>query len=124
MAWKSIDLPVLERLVGSGQTYQLPSTSWPSWAHASTQFRRVWIYCPGPSNPLASTGTTAAIVGRILTERYDPKDHPRPFNYNFYLLTESTGGRAFQSGPIRTSDPLHHSSAPSTWLDTYGPPPV
>jgi hypothetical protein len=124
MKWKQVDFPVLDQVAGSGQSYLLPSTSWPKWAAGGTQFRRILIYCPDPANPLASTATTARIIGRLLTERFDPKDLPRPFNYDFYLLAESTSGRAFQSGPIAASEPAHHSSAPSTWLDGYGPPSV
>jgi len=124
LPWKPVRLPILEKLVGSGQTYQLPTTNWPSWARTSTQLRRLWIYCPPTTAPLSSTATTAAIVARLLSERYDSKDAPRPYNYNFYLLAESTSGGAFQSGPIRTSEPPHHAADPTTWLDSYGPPPV
>ena len=124
MNWKRIDLPILNELIGSGQSYALPSSHWPSWARGEQQFRRIAIYCPDPTQSLASTATTARVIGRLLTERYDPKDLPEPFNYNFYLLTQTTRGEIFQSGPIPTTDPLHHSGSASTWLDTYGPPPV
>jgi len=124
MKWKPVDLPFLERIAGSGQSYLLPSTSWPPWATQSTQFRRILIYCPDAANPVPSTETTAAVIGRFLTERYDVKDLPKPFNYDFYLLVESTSGGAYQSAPIRAEVPAHHSSAPSTWFDGYGPPPV
>ena len=122
ISWKALDLPSFRELQGSTQTYSLPREKWPRWAQESTQMRRLWIYCP-PVGTLMSTATTAAIVGRILTERFDRKDDPLSFNYNYHLLAESTGGLVFQSGPMRTTDPPHHSADPSTSLDAYGPPP-
>ena len=124
MTWKRIEFPIFNELVGSGQTYDLPTTSWPSWARGQGQFRRILIHCPEADKPLAPTMTTAAVIGRLLTERYDLKDLPKPFNYNFYLLTETTRGELFQSAPIPTTDPLHHSASASTWFNSYGPPPV
>ncbi len=124
MAWKRIDFPIFDKLVGSGQTYALPTTSWPTWARGEAHFRRILIHCPEAGKPLASTRTTAGVIGRLLTERYDPKDLPKPFNYNFYLLTQTTGGQVFQSEPIPTTDPLHHSESASTWFNSYEPPPV
>ena len=124
MNWKPIEFPIFNELVGSGQTYDLPTTSWPSWARGQGQFRRILIHCPVAGKPLASTMTTAAVIGRLLTERYDPKDLPRPFNYNFYLLMQTSGGEVFQSAPIPTTDPLHHSVSATTWFNSYGPPPV
>src|SRR5258706_13747185 len=99
ISWTPLDLPVFDQVRNSTQTFQLPREKWPTWAKRSTQMQRIWIYCP-PSG-LASTATTAAVVGRILTERFDRNDQPGPFNYNYYLLAESTGG-VFQSEPLRT----------------------
>ncbi len=82
----------------------------------------LWVYCP--PTPISSTATTAAVVGRFLTERFDRKDHPHSFNYNYYLLAESTAGRIFQSGPLLSTDPPHHSTGPAPSLDAYGPPPA
>jgi hypothetical protein len=65
---------------------------------------------------------TTAIVGALLTERIDPKDKPKVFNYNFYLLAETTDGKLYQSLPIVPTDPKHHSSSPSTWLNSLGNP--
>ncbi|PYP94408.1 MAG: hypothetical protein DMD38_15815 [Gemmatimonadetes bacterium] len=120
ISWTPLDLPAFNQVRNSTQTYLLPREKWPKWAQLSTQMQRLWIYCP-PSG-IASTATTAAVVGRMLTERFDRKDYPRPFNYNYHLLAESTAG-AFQSGPLRTTDPPHHSSEPAPALDAYGPPP-
>ena len=112
------------KLSEPGETYALPSEHWPTWGHSSTQFERMWLYCPDADNPVTSKETTAAVVGRLMTERHDVKDEPRPYNYNFYLVVESTDGRAFQSGPMRTSDVSHHSSQPHAILDGYDPPPL
>lgn len=52
----------------------------------------------------------------LLTERIDAKDFPRPYNYNLYLIAETTDGLLFQSPPIVPVDPTHRSSSPSTWF--------
>ena len=120
--WKRIDLPILDAAARSSQTYALPRWHWPGWAQRSTQFERVWIYCPDDADPTTSSLSTASVVGRLLTERHDAKDAPQTFNYNYYLLVRSRDGEAFQSGPIPTSDLAHRSSAPHAILDAYGPP--
>ena len=122
ISWTPLDLPAFDKIRGSTQTYQLPRPSWPRWAQDSTQMQRLWVYCP--PTPISSTVTTAAVVGRFLTERFDRKDHPHSFNYNYYLLAESTAGRIFQSGPLLSTDPPHHSTGPAPSLDAYGPPPA
>ena len=80
----------------------------------------MWVYCP--ADPMASTATTAAIVARILSERRDPKDR-KQYNYNYYLVAESSNGGFFQSPPFKTSDLDHHSSGPHSILDSYPPAP-
>jgi len=119
-SWTPLDLPAFNEIQRSTQSYLLPRDKWPKWAQASAQMERLWIYCPPLG--IASTATTASVVGRILTERFDRKDYPRPFNYNYHLLAQSTRG-VFQSGPLRTTNPPHHSSEPPSELDQYGPPP-
>jgi len=52
-----------------------------------------------------------------MSERIDWKDYPYIYNYNIYLITGTTDGRFFQSTPIKTNDPKHHSTSPSTWFD-------
>ena len=120
ISWTPLELPAFNAARNSTQTFQLAREQWPTWAQRSTQMQRLWIYCP--LGGIASTATTASVVGRILTERWDRKDHPRPWNYNYYLLAESTAG-IFQSGPLRTTDPAHHSSGQPPELDAYAPPP-
>ena len=119
ISWTPLD-PTFNLVRNSTQTYALPRKTWPDWARRSTQMRRLLIYCP--PGGIASTATTANVVGRILTERFDAKDDPRPWNYNYYLLAETTRG-VFQSGPLRTTNPPHHSSGPPPDLDAYGGPP-
>jgi len=54
----------------------------------------------------------------LVTERFDPNDHPQPCNYNHYEVSASTGGVAL-SPPNQTPSTFikHHSSTPSTWFD-------
>ncbi len=47
---------------------------------------RLWLYCPDDENPLGVPGSTAKVVGRLLTERIDQKDAPDVYNYNFYMI--------------------------------------
>jgi hypothetical protein len=122
--WKPVDLPGFERLAGSDQSYSLPRDQWPRWAANSTKFTRLVVYCPAATNPIASMLTTAPIIGRILTERLDPKDAPEIYNHNLYLLAQTSEGKVYQSPPLVPSEPKHRSSAPSTWFDSYGPPPT
>ena len=121
--WKPVEFGVVDGILGSNQTFRLEKAHWPSWAHCSTQMQRLWVYCPDQENSPAVPGTTANVVARLLTERYDSKDF-RSYNYNFYLISRSTDGRLYQSPPIRTSEPQHHSSAPPDWLESIGPPPL
>lgn len=121
--WKRIELDVLESVAGTTQTYRLSMQQWPSWANSLTQMNGLWIYAPDAKNRLQVPGSTASIVARLLTERHDVKDS-KPFNYNFYLIAESTDGQLYQSPPIRTVDPAHHSTKRPDWLERCGPPPI
>ena len=121
-AWKPVSLPAVEKLLNSNQTFELDRRHWPAWAQDSTQMERLWLYCPDEENSLTIPGSTSRAIARLLTERYDSKDS-RPFNYNFYLISQTTDGTLFQSRPIRTEDPPHHSTNPPSWLEAYGPPP-
>ena len=122
--WKPVEFPAVGQLLASNQSFQLPTQYWPHWDHTSTQMQRMWVYCPDAENGISVPGSTATVVARLLTERYDTKDHPKPYNYNFYLYAQATDGRLYQSPPIRTADPKHRSSAPPEWLNAYGPPPI
>ncbi|HMC13195.1 MAG TPA: hypothetical protein VKG67_02480 [Gallionellaceae bacterium] len=119
--WKQIDLPVLSSVELTTAACELSRAQWPNWAASSTKFSRIVAYCPHPAGELNSTlpsGTLAV----LLTERIDPKDAPKIFNYNVYLIAETTDGMLFQSPPIIPADPTHHSSSPSTWFNKLGSP--
>ena len=118
MDWKRVEIPEIQPLLGSGQTVLLPTTGWPKWAHDSTQFERIWAYCPGTSAGLPSTYTTATVVARLLTERFDRKDE-RPYNHNYHLLVKTSDGAFYQSPPLRTTDIDHHTSTPLQLGDIY-----
>jgi hypothetical protein len=118
--WKRVDLPLIEHIRRSTDIRALSRTQWPSWTASSTQFNRILAF-----SQLAALGTTlpsTGVVAALLTERIDPSDAPKIHNYNFYLIAESSSGEYFQSPPIRSSDPAHHSSAPSTWFEGIGSP--
>lgn len=120
--WKPIDLPALKAIEGSTDVCALSRQYWPSWAAESTQFNRILAYSrnalPSSASILPSTG----VVATLLAERRDSKDWPQIYNYNFYLVAETTTGQLFQSSPIVPSDPKHRSSAPSTWFNGLGSP--
>jgi len=119
--WKPIDLPVLQDPLSSG-IRELARDHWPQWATSSTKFNRIWMVSGDAGRNLGSTAPSTAIRGALLTERIDQKDDPKIYNYNVYLIAETTDGRHFQSGPIAPSEPTHHSSSPSTWFEGLGSP--
>lgn len=120
--WKPIDLPVLKAIQGSMDVYELSRQNWPSWAAASTEFSRILMYSSNALPSAASLSSSTTVIATLLTERIDPKDWPQIYNYNFYLVAETTTGKFFQSSPIIPSDPKHRSSSPSTWFSTLGSP--
>ncbi len=122
--WAQVDIPAIEPLISSNQTVGLDPVHWPGWAQGSTQMNRLWVYCPDDENAPSVPGSTVKVVARLLTERVDQKDAPEIYNYNFYMIAESSDGRYFQSPPIKTTDPPHRSTAPAQWLDASGPPPI
>lgn len=126
--WTPVQINVAEAAIASTETYELDRTQWPNWALSSTQTQRMFLYGPDEGYGRSVSGSTVAVIGRLLTERYDPKDTPLNYNYDIYLLTESTGGVYHQSPPIRTSELIdglkHHSSGPPALLDSCGPAPI
>lgn len=81
----------------------LPSSHQPSFVQSSTRFLRA-AYEP----------TRAWLV----TERLDPKDDPKVYNYNVYEVAASSGG-TWLSGPRTASSFIpHHLAHPSTWFDS------
>ena len=115
-AWTPVEFPLFDQLTDSTAPCQLSRSNWPRWAAESTQFTRA-AYDPYPATYLRSTESSTGLIGALVTERIDPKDSPQIFNYNVYLLARSADERPYQSPPIATNDPPHHSSLPSTWFD-------
>jgi len=120
--WKQVELSAVEVVGGTTQVYQLPKKQWPKWANSSLQMNRLWICTSNPDSRFQEIREKTNIVAYLITERSDAKDD-LPFNFNVYLIAESTDGRLYQSPPIPTIDPAHHSSGASTWLENCDPPP-
>ena len=118
--WKAVDLNIAESVIGSNQALPLDKSCWPGWA--SSQTERVFVFAPDEENRHQVHGSTVVIVVELLTERYDPRD-VKPYNINFYLIAESTGGQYYMSPPIRPNRVSHHSSGPITIPESFGPPP-
>lgn len=117
--WKPIDLLVLRSIELTTNARELSRENWPTWASGSTQFNKFTIHA---ENKLQSTSPPTGIIATLMSERIDLKDYPYIYNYNIYLITGTTDGRFFQSTPIKTNDPKHHSTSPSTWFDDIGSP--
>jgi hypothetical protein len=122
LRWIQIELKALDDIRASTDIQELSREKWPSWAKSSTKFNRVLAYSHLPDTKLSTLSASTGIVATLLTERIDPKDAPRIYNYNFYLIVETRDGRHFQSSPIVPKDPSHQSSSPSTWFDKLGSP--
>lgn len=120
--WKPIDLPILRSIELTTTACELSRAQWPNWAVNCTQFNRIVAYSQNPAGELHSTVPSTGTLASLLAERIDLKDYPKVFNYNIYLIAETTDGRLFQSPPIIPTDPAHHSSSPSTWFNSLGSP--
>ncbi len=120
--WKPIDLPILRSVELTTAACELSRAQWPNWATNSTQFNRIVAYCPNPAGELSSISSSSGALTALLTERIDAKDYPKVFNYNVYLIAQTTDGKLYQSPPIIPTDPTHHSSSPSTWFNNLGSP--
>jgi hypothetical protein len=119
--WKPFD-GSFTSIAGTTELVDLPRDQWPGWARDGNQFNRIGACALPPGVSLGTTVPTTGVVGALLTERLDPKDHPEIYNYNFYLVAETTDGRLYQSPPIVPRDPKHHSSSSSTWFNSLGRP--
>jgi hypothetical protein len=120
--WKPINLSIFKKIESSTDVQELSRGKWPKWAETSTQFNRIFAYSHKAGRNEGTSSPSPGIIGTLLTERIDLKDAPRIYNYNIYLIAETTDGRFFQSPPIKPNDPAHHSSSPSTWFDNLGSP--
>jgi hypothetical protein len=112
--WTPIDFPFLGADLPTTQICEIPQSSWPAWAVGSRQFTGFWVHLP-TSTEYKATMTTAAVIAKLITERYDHKDEA-PWNYNYHLIARTTDGNYLQSGPLKTTDIDHHSSAPTSAL--------
>jgi hypothetical protein len=120
--WAAVQMPILKTVELSTSGCELDRGHWPSWAARGTQFNRILAYCPQPGATPRAASSSSRILAALLTERLDPKDYPQFYNYNLYLIAETTDGRLFQSPPVVPSNPTHHSSSPSTWFEGLGSP--
>jgi hypothetical protein len=112
MSYKLIDFTI----PGSTGELLLSSTRQPLFVQASTRFLRC-AHRPYPETGTESSTAYLTPVGELVTERHDQTDYPAVYNYNTYVLARtSTGGLAMFS-PVPSTDPPHHSAAPSTWMD-------
>ena len=120
-SWTRIEKPILSQIERSTEAIEIAKENWPSWTNGSTQFNRILAYSLPEKQNIKSTLPSSTLT-LLLTERIDIKDYPNIYNYNFYLVAETTNGELYQSKPITPSDPIHHSSKPSTWFDNLGEP--
>jgi hypothetical protein len=114
-------MPILSSITKSTEATEIPKKHWPSWSNGSAQFNRMVVYS-APDNHDIQTSLSSTPLIALLTERIDTKDYPSMYNYNIYLIAETTDGKLYQSHPIKPKDPAHHSSKPSTWFDDLGSP--
>ena len=117
--WKRIDLSVLRSIELTTDARELSRENWLAWTSGSTQFNRFTIHA---ESTLQSTSPPSGIIATLMSERIDLKDAPNIYNYNIYLIAETTDGRLYPSTPIKTNDPKHHSTSPSTWFHGLGSP--
>jgi len=120
-SWIPIDLPVLSSIERSTYATEISRDNWPNWTAGSTQFNRI-IFYSRPKIKTQNSSLLSASLNALLTERIDLKDFPKIYNYNMYVVAETTDGKLFQSPPIKPTDPKHHSSKPSTWFEKLGSP--
>ena len=108
-SWTTFEPAAFSLVRDSGCTYELPRQDWPPWTQRAPQVQRIFVYALAPGEAAPSIHTTATVVGRLLTERHDPKDEA-PYNYNWYAVVQSSNGALYQSGPHRDIDFGHHLS--------------
>lgn len=109
--WTPIDGTSLAGVIASGKTYKLPRDSWPEWAQKAPQFEQLWIYGLAPGETSPSYQTTAEIVVRLLSQRFDPKDR-EPYNYDWYAVARLSSNSYVLSGPHKNIDFGHHLAQP------------
>jgi len=110
-SWSRLSSAAFEEVLGSGKTFTLSPSDRPAWAQDQAKFRRMWVYGLGAGEITPSLQTTASMVAKLITERFDPRDE-LPYNYNWYAVIESSNGGLFQSGPHRDVEFGHHLATP------------
>jgi hypothetical protein len=71
----------------------------------------MWAYHLAPGETASSSQTSAQVVARVISQRYDSKD-TQPFNYDWYAIVQGSDGAFYHSGPHKNVDFGHHRSAP------------
>lgn len=110
--WSPIRSEIVTSLVASGCTFELPREQWP-FGSTESQFVRIFVYGLTEQERIPSSVTTAEMVARLLTERFDAKD-TLPLNYNWYSIVERSDRQFFQSGPHKDVDFGHHLASPAS----------
>lgn len=88
--WSPIELPILRSIERTTEVRELSRSNWPAWALGSTQFNRILVLSERAGNNPQSTAPSSGIVATLVTERIDPRDAPHVYNYNSYLVAETT----------------------------------
>ena len=95
----------------SGITCELPTSAWSLLAPSANGFQRMVFYGYAESESAPSIGTTAIPVGRLVTQRIDPKDYPEIYNYDCRVVVRSGESVLLQSYPDKSID-WHHLPQP------------
>lgn len=109
--WTPIPATIVQPILGSGCTCELPMAHWPPWAQHEPKFKRFFIYGLLPGETIPSVTTSVEHAARLVAERYDSKD-AEPYNYNWHAIIQASNGAFYQSGPYRTVDFGHHLAQP------------
>jgi hypothetical protein len=109
--WTELSATAFAPIIGSGNTRELLRNDWPAWAQNAPQVQRLWIYGLATNETIPSLQTTAKVVARLVTERFDAGDR-EPNNYNWYAVVKITDDRYLQSGPHNNIDFGHHLAQP------------
>jgi hypothetical protein len=109
--WTPVPATLVQPILGSGRTCELPRTQWPPWAQGDPKFLRFFIYGLMPGETIPAITTTVEHAARLLAERFDPSD-TEPYNYNWHAIIQSANGDFYQSGPYRNVDFGHHLAQP------------
>jgi len=121
--WTPIEAAFFDKVAGSGCSYDIPDGERP-FQFTAPQFSRLLLYAARADESALSAQTTATMYGRLVTQRYDPKDYPEVWNYNWHLLVRAANGMYFMSRPRTDMDFSHWMAEPlsSSSLKLFGAP--